>query len=371
MSKKIMIATGGTGGHIYPSVALAQMLLKELPECNILFVGGGLEKNKYFDPHVFDKRSVSCATLQSKSPIGLLKTCSSIAKGVWESRAIIREFQPDIAVGFGSYYSIPPMIAARLYSIPLVLHEANSIPGKANMLLAPFADAIGVHFPQTLKHFKGKGIEVGMPLREGYKKGTIDRASAHLFYGLDPSRVTLLVFGGSQGARIINNNVVSALKLIKGKFPVQILHITGDVLSQETMTKEYQALGLPACVVGFEKRMDMAWHAADCVICRAGASTVAELFEFEVPGILIPFQKAAEGHQEYNADFIVKTVKGCAMLRERELNGESLAATLESLLGDGGNKLMMMRQSMKEYKATARQRDLCALVLNMLMKKGC
>lgn len=366
MSKRILIATGGTGGHIYPAVAIAQQLTADLPDSKILFVGGGLEKNKYFGSHTFDKCTVSCATLLTKSPVAIVKTCASIAKGVWQSRAIIRDFKPHVAVGFGSYYSFPPLVAARMQSVPLVLHEANSIPGKVNKLLAPLADAVGVHFPQTIDFLKGQGIEVGMPLRAGYKKGSIRKEAALKHFGLESELPTLLVFGGSQGARIINVNVLSALKLLKQKMGLQVINITGDPLSQEEFQKAYESAGIKACVKAYENRMDIAWQAADAVVCRAGASTVAELFEFEVPGILIPFVRAAEGHQEYNADFIVKIVGGSKMLHERDLTPATLAVAISDYFEYNGALLAKMRKAMGEYKIIVRKHDLLSVIKQII-----
>lgn len=365
--KKIMIATGGTGGHIYPAIALAQQLMQDSSDHEVLFVGGGLSGNRYFDPSVFNSSTVPCGAFTRKSPMALAKSCLNISHGIWQSRAIIRKFNPDVVVGFGSYYSFPPLIAAKLQSIPIVLHEANSIPGKVNRLLAPWAAAVGVHFPKTIDLLKGNCVEVGMPLRSGFQRGGTDPTLAASYFGLRPDRSTLLIFGGSQGAQAINSRVHGALKLLTDRVPVQVIHIAGDDQSAESLQKIYAQSGIHACVKSFETRMDLAWQAADLVICRAGAGTIAEQFEFEVPGILVPFPRAADNHQEFNADFIVKTVGAGKMIKEESFNERFLAYHLLELFNNGGDALMKMRVAMADYKKRVRTQDLCSLVKKVIL----
>lgn len=364
MSKKILIATGGTGGHIYPAMALAQQFARECQDTKVLFIGGGLSKNRYFDRSAFDYRTVPCGAFTDKSPVSLLRSCMNICRGIWQSLAIIREFKPDVAVGFGSYYSFPPLIAAKMQSVPLVLHEANSIPGKVNRLLAPFASATGVHFPKTLELIKGIKCEVGMPLRKGFQKGNILASEARKYFGLSEKKATLLVFGGSQGADFINRQVQSALKGIKSSRQMQIIHISGDPRQVESLQKAYKYLSIPACVKPFEDHMELAWQAADFVISRSGASSIAEQLEFEVPGILIPFPRAADDHQNHNADFLVKTVGGAMKIQENQITPEKLGEMISDLLDNNGILSDNMRFAMREYKRTKRSCDLYTLILN-------
>lgn len=368
MVKRIIIATGGTGGHIYPAIALAQQFAKE-KNTEILFIGGNLAKNRYFD-HSFQHQSVSCGAFTNKYPHKLLKSCLSICKGIWQSRALINNFNPDIVIGFGSYYSFPPLVAAKLQGVPILLHEANSIPGKVNKLLAPYSLATGVNFPQTLNLLKGTRYEVGMPLRNGFKKGNVPASAARDYYGLSHNVRTLLVFGGSQGANVISRAVLEALKLLEMTSVVQVIHITGDLRQQQELQEQYKNMGIRASVKMFEERMDLAWQAADLVVSRSGASSVAEQLEFEVPGILIPFAKAADDHQNHNADFLVKTVGGAFKLQERELelSPMKLVKLLKELLENEGERLQRMRQSMSEYKRKARTHDLYSLINTLCMK---
>lgn len=354
MPKKILIATGGTGGHIYPAMALAQ----QFDGCEVLFVGGGLSQNRYFDKDAFNYRTVACGAFTDKSPWSLLRSCMNISRGIWQSCKIIREFKPDVAVGFGSYYSFPPLIAAKLMKVPFVLHEANSIPGKVNRLLAPYALAMGVHFPKTLELVKGNRHEVGMPLRKSYRKGNTSRSEARKYFGLTEEGSALLVFGGSQGAQVINRQILEAVGLMN----LQIIHIAGDAVQAGELTEGYKKIGVKACVKPFEKHMDLAWEAADMVVSRSGASSIAEQLEFEVPGILIPFARAADDHQNHNADFLVDTVGGAVKVQEHELSPQKLTELIGSFLDGGGKVLNEMKKAMSEYKRNGRKYDLHGLI---------
>lgn len=361
MPKRVLIATGGTGGHIYPAMALAQQIEREQKDAEILFIGGGLSQNRYFDREAFASRTVSCGAFTDRSPLALLRSGFNISRGILQSCGVIRKFKPDVVVGFGSYYSFPPLIAAKLQSVPFVLHEANSIPGKVNRLLAPYAIAIGVHFPQTLGLVKGKKYEVGMPLRTPFKKGAMHRDEARKYFGLSRERITLLVFGGSQGAQIINKQIREALRLIPLE-NLQVIHIAGNTDQISELIKGYRVLGIPACVKSFEERMEIAWEAADLVISRAGASSIAEQLEFEVPGILIPFARAADDHQNHNADFLVDTVGGAKKIQENALSATKLAEMMISFLESDGKLLAKMKTAMGDYKQMTRKHDLYALI---------
>lgn len=360
-SKRVMIATGGTGGHVYPAVALAQQLIKQ-GDCEVLFVGGGLTENRYFDRETFNYHSVACGAFVNKNPKAIFLAMTNIGKGIWQSRKIIRNFKPHVAVGFGSFYAFPPLIAAKLLGVPLVLHEANSIPGKVNRLLSPFAEVCGVHFPETLQLLKGNAIEVGMPLRQGFQRTDISMAFAREHFGLKPDVRTMLIFGGSQGARAVNALMRDALCELGKEAQFQVLHLTGDSNQAIELKNNYANQGIYACVKAFETSMHMAWQAADLVVCRSGAGTIAEQLEFEVPGLLIPYPRAADNHQEHNADFMVATVGGAVKLQEKGLEAVRLAECLTTLLQDDGAMLQAMRQSMHRYKIKARTRDLCSLV---------
>jgi len=365
-----MIAVGGTGGHIYPSLALAKQLFKAEPGINVMFVGGDLKNNRFFDRHQYLHESVECGPMSSKNPLKIFKNIKRILKGIWQSRSVIKRFKPDVIVGFGSYYTFPTLLAAKLLKIPIILHEANSIPGKVNRLLSPYAVATGIHFPDTAKWLSGRSIEVGMPLREGYVFGSVTKKFAKEYYFLKPDKFVLLVFGGSQGAKTMNELVSSALchYFEHEKGGVQVIHFSGDADSVEPLEEMYARNGITACVKQFEPRMDIAWQAADAVISRAGAGTIAEQLEFEVPGILIPYPHSSEDHQKRNADFMVKTVGGAISFNEEELTAEKLGKKIGTFLNHDRILLRTMQDAMSRYKKNARSKDLCTLVLETKSK---
>lgn len=357
--KKVLITAGGTGGHLFPAQGLAQELQKLNRE--VLFVAGGLKTSRFFDREQFNYEQIACSPLISRNPLKVIKGLFSLFKGSCETLAIMKKFKPDVVVGFGSFYTVSTLIAARLLKIPIILHEANSVPGKANQWLSSFADTIAIHFPSTSSFFKGKTVEVGLPLREGYKKGVVSKEKALAFYDLDPERPTLLIVGGSQGAKGINAMIQTCMTQLQN-LSLQVIHLTGDAKEAETLKALYRKNKIPASVKPFETQMQMAWIAADAFIGRSGASTVAESVEFEVPGILIPYPHATDNHQEKNADFLVDVVKSSQKLLEKD--AEKLAPLLEKFFQK--EQLESSLNNMKTYKKRPYQMTLCDLILGVL-----
>lgn len=365
MTKRILITVGGTGGHIFPAIALGNQLRKN--GADLLFVGGNLSANPYFDQEDFSHRSISCATFKKKNPWALMKTMTKILWGIRQSVNILAAYKPNIIVGFGSYYTLPILLAAYFKSVPFILHEANSIPGKVNRLLSKYAAAAGVHFPETGHLLNCKTYEVGLPLRPSYYKGSSTKSQARDYFNLQHSLFTILIFGGSQGAVSLNNLVSKAFAehLMDLKDFCQIIHLTGDRSSSNVLSDYYKKIGFKSCVKPFESRMDLAWQAADISIARAGAGTIAEQMEFEVPGILIPYPHATDNHQDKNADFLVKTVGGAVKKKESDLTPLLLAQELRSFSLE---KQKGMSQAMSDYKYTYRVKNFCNLILEELGK---
>lgn len=356
-NKRILITAGGTGGHLYPAQALAQQLMTSEEAFDVLFVAAGLKTNRYFDRTRFAFQEIVSSPLKS-------------FKGVWhlwkafrQSLTILRNYQPDVVVGFGSYYTVPILLAAKRLKIPIVLHEANSIPGRANKWLAPLATVIGVHFPSSAVHFKGKTVEVGLPLREGYQLELVKKEEALAYYGLSQDRQILLIFGGSQGAKTINQIIRECLPLFQ-RLSLQIIHLTGNQEQAEDLNHLYATHQIPAQVKPFENQMQMAWRATGAFIGRSGASTVAESIEFEVPGIVIPYAYATDQHQEKNADFLVKTVGSAQKLLEPTLTLSQLEEAIELLYQD--QQLLSFKKALKDYKQRPHQMTLYQLVLNTI-----
>ena len=367
MNKKIIIAAGGTGGHLLPAQALAAQLVKKSPQVEILFVGAGLTRNRFFNRDAFSFKTVASGSVPWRKPFKSLWSGIQIVRGIAEGSRIIREFKPDVIVGFGSFHTFPLLAAAKLAGIPVVIHEENSILGRVNKFFAGSAEITTVAFPAAAKKVIGRVIEVGLPLREGYSLIFSSREKAREHFALDPHIFTLLVFGGSQGALVINNLFCSAaMKLLERTKKFQVLHFTGGKAASETCRECYEALGITAVVKEFEPRMDQAWIASDLAITRAGASSVAEQLELEVPSILIPYPFATDRHQDKNADFVVQTVGGGVKLVQSETSSSNLVQAICDIVGQDQKRLKEMKQSIREYKQKNRRQDLCSVVFEVL-----
>lgn len=372
MGKKIIITVGGTGGHVYPAMALARQLMKQDSSLEILFIGGGLTKNRFFDRNSFLHHEVSCGNLSKRNPLSLLYDAGKISTGIWSSFRLLKRFQPDLIVGFGSYHTVPVLAAANLCRIPFILHEANSVPGKVNRFFSKYALATGVYFPESIKRLKGKAEEVGLPLREGYQNTHHEKMKARESFQLDPQKLTLLVFGGSQGARAINQLFVESIQFLSRDLieKIQVLHFTGETALKEKIELTYAENGLKSVVKVYEPQMDIAWAAADLMVSRSGAGTIAEAIAFGVPGILIPYPYAMDNHQEKNADFMVDRVKGAIKLEEKSLTPIHLAQEVEKLLMNGYEGLNYIKAALEEYQQVSPTRDFYTLVQDFLRNRS-
>lgn len=364
MAKKVLITVGGTGGHVYPAMALAHQLKQEDPNIELMFVGGGLNKNPYFEPKLYFHKEVTCGALLKKNPFSAMWSAWNILRGFFQSQRILKAFRPDVVVGFGSFYTLPTLLAAYVKRVPIVLHEANSVPGKVNRLFSKRVKITGIQFPETAALLKGPTQIVSIPLRAGYRHGSVSHEDARAHFLLHSSILTILVFGGSQGAKGINQLFSSALHKLPPSLlaSIQILHFTGDSTTTHQLQEQYAKLGIRSKVKDFETRMDLAWQAADLMISRAGAGTIVEQLEFEVPGILIPYPHATDNHQEKNADFMVDTVKGSIKCLQHNLDADKLAQEIMALLADSQQPLKTMRQAIHSYKRLTKPQDLCSLV---------
>lgn len=355
--KKILIATGGTGGHIFP----AQELGKELVEkgFEVLFAGGSLSTNRYFKRASFFHKEVAASTLFRGN---LLKSLWAIIKGVWQSFKVIDAFSPDLVVGFGSFYTFPLLLTAKLKKKRIVLFEPNAVPGKVNRFFSKWAITSAVQFLAAGEQMKGSYTEVKMPT--GERKRVSSKEARDYFY-LSPDRLTFLVFGGSQGAQSINHFFSEAISCLrKDRSCFQVIHVTGKAESAEIIRRKYEELGIRSCVKAFEERMDLAWSAADLAVCRSGAATIAEQIAFEVPTILIPFPKAADDHQMKNALFIEREVGGGITCVEKELNVDLLKNKIESMVEKA--RLKEMQEAILAFKKRDQKIDLCSLICKII-----
>ena len=330
---KVLIAGGGTGGHVYPGIAVAEELRRLHPDAQVLFVGGhkGLE---------------SMAVPEAGFPIRRIAT-AGFARGrawTWPWAALVNLVgflqafflvlveRPGAVLGTGGYVSGPVALAAKLLGRPLLLQEQNSVPGVTNRLLGRFADEIHLSFLEARSHFKRRDhLKVtGNPVRMHIFEH--DREAAIREFALQPGKPTVFVFGGSGGARRINDAAVDALRRLKGRLDLQVILQTGRE-DFERVRRIVADEKLPATVMSFLTRIHQAYGVADLIVCRAGAMTLAEIAVCGRPSILVPYPFAAHNHQELNASNLVD--RGAAvMIRDEELTGERLAKEIAHLLAD-------------------------------------
>lgn len=300
---KILIAAAGSGGHLFPAEQLASQLIEKGDE--VLIAGHGLSKSTLF------KKGLCFQEINAASPKKPLKFILASFKGLFQAISMLLQFSPDTVVGFGSYHTFPVLLASVLLRKRIVLFEANTMLGKVNRLFTPFAKKIATQFPCA------KSTVLVSLLPWGYKKKHILKEEASRYFGLDSSRFTVLVFGGSQGAQFLN----TVMPEVASGLDVQWIHITG----------KGKKTAYNASIKEFEKRMDLAYTAADMVICRSGASTLSEIIRYKKPSLLIPFPFSSENHQMENARFLVEKVQGARLLDQKEATPERIKQEIEEI----------------------------------------
>ncbi|MES2198552.1 MAG: undecaprenyldiphospho-muramoylpentapeptide beta-N-acetylglucosaminyltransferase [Chlamydiota bacterium] len=367
ISKSILIAAGGTGGHLFPAQALASHLKKKDFAYEIMFMGKGLATNPFFQRDLFPYKDVESAPFSRKNGIENIK---ALCKGTWQAFCFLRKLRPEVVVGFGSFHSFPVLLAAKLRGIPVIIFESNSIPGKVNRLFSQVAAFSTVQFPIAKKYLKGKCFEVRVPFWRFRESDSVSKEEALAYFSLSPNVCTFLVFGGSQGARFINEVFIDALQAMGSWVKhLQVIHLVGKSTSQEEMKKIYQDKGILACVKSFEENMQFAWALADVAVCRSGAATLSELIHFEVPAILIPYPSAADDHQLKNAIFM-EEIGGAFCLEEKSICTDNLRHLIEQFV-DSNNKIAeTMKASIQEFKKNQASFSLSDLVEEFIQKKG-
>jgi UDP-N-acetylglucosamine--N-acetylmuramyl-(pentapeptide) pyrophosphoryl-undecaprenol N-acetylglucosamine transferase len=328
---KVVIAGGGTGGHLFPALAVAEVLQQRGDEV-VIFIS-----EKEIDALATRERTefrfeklpgIGMPKLFSPAIFGFLKRFN---EGLAPCRALYKKFQPDAVLGMGGFTSTAPILAGRLRKIPTFVHESNAIPGKANRLNAKMVSAVLLGFEDCAKHFPHVLCEVtGTPIRKTLSQ-PVPREQALATFGLENKRKTLLIMGGSQGARGINEAIIKSLPQLKD-LPLQIIHLTGTQ-DEQLMTANYRREEIPAHVAGFCNRMEYAYSAADFAIARSGAASLAELSQFGIPSLLIPYPHAAENHQALNAEIFERN-GAAAVLNQSDTTGDSLAEKVRWFLDD-------------------------------------
>lgn len=341
---KIIIAAGGSGGHIFPAVALAEEIAARSKTSEILFVGS----DKTLDKRIFEKEKFSYRLLSSnklsfrvnfKTPFFFIKLFFDTVTAFF----IVMNFKPDVVVGFGGYCSWPVVLAAAIRKIPTVVHEQNVVPGRANGFLLKYVDRIAISFDETRKYlgkFAYKHIFTGNPIRTGRLHD--DRVMARKRYGFDAGHFTILVVGGSQGAHFLNMTFISAAEGIgvDTLSCLQIIHITG-IKDYDEAVRRYADRRINARVYSYVDDIADAYSASDMVVTRAGASALFEVAYYGRPMVLIPYPYAMS-HQVENAR--VFAYKGAAITcEERSLTADTLRTILGDLIRDANRRHEMAR----------------------------
>jgi UDP-N-acetylglucosamine--N-acetylmuramyl-(pentapeptide) pyrophosphoryl-undecaprenol N-acetylglucosamine transferase len=342
---RVIVAAGGTGGHLFPGLSLAREFERQVPGSEVIFVGTtqGIEA-RVVPREGFELVLIKAQGVMGKGVTGALRGLAMLPVGLLGCLAVCRSRRPDLVFGIGGYTSPPLILAAFLLGIKRAILEPNAHPGVANRALSPIANLVFVSFPDTVAFFGAdKTRVVGTPIRREFYEGPGDLSPEG---GLH--KPTLLVFGGSQGARSINKAMVAALPALIAAYPgLHVIHQTGE-RDFEDIVAAYRTYWptrrIEAEVVPFLYDMPRAFRQADLIVSRSGATTVAELTACGKPAILIPFPHAIYGHQERNAR-VLERAGAARVILDDGLTGDALAHTIQSLLADPARLAEMRRNS--------------------------
>lgn len=326
---RLIVTGGGTGGHLFPGISLAQAMMGAYPSCEVLFIGTERKVDRTALSSLgFETTTIKSQGIKGKNFLSIVKALFQQPMAIWQATKIIRKFKPDLVFGVGGYVTGPVILASRLLGVTTCIHEQNSIPGLTNKLLGHIANKIFVSLPGSEKYFPTKKtILSGNPVRSNIIKASREPKTIS-----EQEPFTLLILGGSQGARRLNSLMLEAAESCLSKLspPPFIIHQTGGQ-DEDTVRMKYAELGLNAKVQAFYSDMAKIYSQADLIISRAGATTLAELTVFHKPVILIPFPYAADNHQEINGRYLVEAGAGI-MFRQEDLTGEKLGTEIKRLL---------------------------------------
>ncbi len=355
----VIIAGGGTGGHLFPGIAIAEELRSRGVK-NILFVGTeeGIE-SRVIPREGYQIRYIHSSGIVGKSIKNKVKGLLNLFISFTESMRLIKRFKPDVIIGVGGYASVAPLIAGSLRGVSTIILEQNSVPGLANRFLSIFGDLICITYHEGFHFFpKRKTILTGNPVRKRIFDGT--REGGLRLFSLDPGRFTIFVFGGSRGASSINNAMVSILPDFVPLWDnVQFLHQTGEK-DYEYVRESYRKYGLNGVVTPFIYQMHEAYAVADIVISRAGATTITEITSLGKPSILIPYPFAAQRHQEINARKLSE-MGAALMLLDDELRGNRLFREIMKLYENE-----KLREELRKNAMAFSRRDAASKVVELI-----
>ncbi|MCF6290219.1 MAG: undecaprenyldiphospho-muramoylpentapeptide beta-N-acetylglucosaminyltransferase [Desulfobacterales bacterium] len=358
---RIVITGGGTGGHLFPGIALGQALLRTYPGSSVLFVSTARSIDRTtMDRLGLDIATIRCRGLKGAGFLAGIRTLIGLPPSIVAAARVLLRFKPDLVFGVGGYVTGPVVLAARLLGIPACIHEQNSIPGLANRMLGRIVKKIFISLPGSERFFPAaRTVLTGNPVRREILAAAEKSATGPVTD--EQTNNTLLVLGGSKGAHRVNTLVLEALAGLIDELPgnFNLIHQTGAD-DYEMVVKGYGQLGIKARVAPFFQDMAGIYSLADVVISRAGATTLAELMVMRKPTILIPYPFAADNHQEENGRLVVEN-KGARMFREQELSGAILGHELLTLIRDSGLRSQLAANigQLAQTRATEKILDAC------------
>lgn len=331
MKQKFLISGGGTGGHIFPAISIANALKKRLPDCEILFVGAlGRMEMERVPAAGYPIEGLPVSGFDRKNMFRNIRVLWNLANSLVLARRIIRRFKPDVAIGVGGYASAPTLRAASAFGVPTVIQEQNSYAGVTNKLLAKKAKRICVAYEGMERFFpKDKIVLTGNPVRQDLFTVAPKTVEAYQFFNFDPKKKTILIVGGSLGARTINQSIIAGLEKL-AKTDIQIIWQTGKFYIENARKAAEPFANANLLVTDFVSRMDLAYSIADLVISRAGASSISELCLLAKPVILVPSPNVAEDHQTQNALALVRK-DAAVMIKDVDATEQLVEKALEMI----------------------------------------
>lgn len=363
---RIIISGGGTGGHIYPALAIAQEIKDRMPDAAILYVGTKRGMESTIVPRAgFDFKTIDISGINRSSLLKASGSLSKLPRSFFQGWEVVREFKPDIVIGTGGYVSFPVVLAATFLDCKTYIHEQNALPGLANRSLARRVDCVMLTFSEAERHLKGKSLKItGLPVRRDILDVNAQWARQEL--GLVEGKFNLLVFGGSRGARSINSAMLNAMERLQ-KEDIQIIWLTGESGYQEIKANLADKVNMDSMqcklqLLPYMDNINLALAASNLALCRAGASTLCELAVVGLPAILVPYPYAAENHQEMNARALLNK-NAATMVIDEFLDGDTLYQKVNELKSDQA-RLKVMSDNIRQEARPNALKDIVDIVLS-------
>jgi UDP-N-acetylglucosamine--N-acetylmuramyl-(pentapeptide) pyrophosphoryl-undecaprenol N-acetylglucosamine transferase len=367
MVDKVVITAAGTGGHVFPGLAVAEYLKQK--NCDIYWVGGSGMEADLIPSYGINFASIPFKGVRKKGLVTLLKMPFQLLKAVSLAKKYLQDLQPKIVIAMGGYISVPVGIAARLLNIPLIIHEQNAVAGMANKLLKRIAHKTLLGFDGALEG----GIYTGNPMRKSFNETQItldylqqdafDILHANQQPNFENQNLKILVLGGSLGASILNEVLPQALALVSQHKKIEVVHQSGKNHLDAAIKNYAKVNNVKAHLVSFIEDMKSAYEWADIVVCRSGAMTISELATVGVPSILVPYSNAVDDHQTKNAQILVKA-KAAWLIPQQHLTAQRLADILKNISADKLRQMALKARLHSHHQATQKVADICLEVLH-------